>query len=187
MNKEFEEYGFKVVRNMYDVKDHTKQYPDLYDYSTHLKGGREDPQSPGAPSFGNETEMSKVHIKLLTKMEEETGLKLYPTYNYLRIYNFNSVLEKHTDRPACEISLSLNIGYDSDYNWPIWIEDRKWDKHEVILKAGDGLIYLGCECPHWRKPANGNVLTQSQLFCHYVDQDGLSADCIYDRVRPEVI
>ena len=30
-----------------------------------------------------------------------------PTYTYARIYKNGSVLKKHTDRPACEISLSV--------------------------------------------------------------------------------
>ena len=32
---------------------------------------------------------------------------------------------------------------------------KSWDPgedHSVVLQAGDGMIYKGCERPHWRDP-----------------------------------
>lgn len=184
MDNEFKEYGFKVVRDFYDVNNHTKQVPNLFDYTKSIKStGELDTQTPFAPSFSKNIEMNKVQIRILTKMEEATGLKLYPTYNYFRIYNKKSILKRHTDRPACEISVTMNVGFDGDYNWPICIKDKKGKEHSVVLEPGDGLVYLGCEQVHWREDADDRVICQSQVFIHYVNQDGPHADCIFDLIR----
>ena len=108
---------------------------------------------------------------------------MYPTYSYARLYKHGEELKKHTDRPACEISVTMNIGYDGDYNWPIWIKDNNNKNVEVILEPGDGLIYQGCVNEHWRDDADKRVLKQSQVFLHYVNQNGPYEHCINDKVK----
>ena len=51
-------------------------------------------------------------LRKLNLMEKETGLKLYPTYSFMRVYSYNAELEKHTDRPSCEISVTIMYGSD---------------------------------------------------------------------------
>ena len=53
--------------------------------------------------------MENLHDFLLPRMEKATGLKLFPTYTYFRVYKNGDVLEKHKDRPSCEISVSLSL------------------------------------------------------------------------------
>jgi hypothetical protein len=75
------------------------------------------------------------------------------------------VLERHKDRPSCEISTTLNLGGD---NWPIYLEPsgKKGLKGvKINLKQGDMLIYSGCELEHWREPFEGEECTQ--VFLHY--------------------
>ena len=156
--------------------------PDLFLYLRNQKG-EEDDQCPGCPVFYKNRELDKVQIKCLRKLEDLTGINLFPTYNYARVYNSKSILKSHTDRPACEISVTMNIGYDGNYNWPIWITDKFGQDKIVILEPGDGLIYLGCEQIHWRADADERIICQSQLFCHYVNQNGPYEDCIYDKVK----
>lgn len=181
-----EKDGFEIVRNFYDVKNHTKSIPNLFEYTKTIKHlGWIDPQAKSAPAFANDLEMMKVQIKVLSKMESITGKKLFPTYNYFRLYNNESILEPHTDRPACEYSATLNIGYDGDYNWNIWIEGNDKKEYEVTLKPGDALIYKGCENKHWREPADDRVKCQSQVFLHYVEQDGKYHDHAFDARRKE--
>ena len=87
------ENGFEIVRNMYDINNHSLLITNLFDYTKmNIKGSKDDPQTPGAPAFYKDIEMNKVQIKLLSKMEEATGFKLYPTYTYYRIYNSKSIL-----------------------------------------------------------------------------------------------
>ena len=48
--------------------------------------------------------METLMMKVLPKMEKETGLKLLPTYSYARTYKKGDILKRHKDRPSCEIS-----------------------------------------------------------------------------------
>tara|TARA_B100000424_G_scaffold235783_1_gene200353 strand:- start:805 stop:1431 length:627 start_codon:yes stop_codon:yes gene_type:complete len=106
-----------------------------------------------------------VVLALLTPiMKKETGLNLCPTYSYSRVYERNAILMKHTDRPSCEVSTTINLGGDL---WPIYIKDKKGKEHEIKLEPGDMLVYSGCELYHWREQFTGNLCTQ--LFLHYND------------------
>ena len=39
-------------------------------------------------------------------IEQNVGKKLFPTYSYLRMYDKNSDLKVHTDRPSCEYTVA---------------------------------------------------------------------------------
>src|SRR5262249_6462649 len=54
--------------------------------------------------------------------EEISRLRLLPTYSYFRVYERGHLLAKHTDRPACEISLTVCLGCRTDTPWPLLIE-----------------------------------------------------------------
>lgn len=99
------------------------------------------------------------------------GRKLYNTYYYDRYYFPGQELKRHADRDACEISVTVHISTNlegEDANWPIWIKtpdtyvDKKktqilipGENRSVVLQAGDGMVYKGCERPHWRDPMPG--------------------------------
>ena len=72
------------------------------------------------PSWYNDPLMTSFLETKLTKVEKESNLKLFPTYAYWRYYVFGATLKKHSDRPACEISIT------------------------------DAVIYAGCDQKHWR-------------------------------------
>ena len=67
----------------------------------------------------------------------------------------------------------------------------KGEERSVVLQTGDGMIYKGCERPHWRYvmpgtlesslPTNNKELYYHQIFFHYVLQDGQRAHCAWDR------
>ena len=116
------------------------------------------------------------------RVEAATGRKLWPTYSYLRVYKRGNLLAAHLDRPSCEISMTVNLGMDADEPWPIWIAGPMGIA-AVPLDPGDGLIYRGCDCYHWREPFAGNRL--AQVFLHYVDQDGPNAEWKFDK-RPSL-
>lgn len=101
----------------------------------------------------------------LPVIEIMTGKKLMPTYSYFRLYMTGSELVKHIDRPSCEISSTLCLGYDSDYNWPMFVEGKP-----IHLNPGDMIIYRGCELEHWREPFKGK--NHAQVFLHYNEVDG---------------
>ena len=68
----------------------------IYEYT--LKKANEnlkfDSQVPNTPSFYCDPVMESLLKDLLPKMESFTGLKLFPTYSYFRIYKGGDILEK---------------------------------------------------------------------------------------------
>jgi len=96
------------------------------------------------------------------------GEMVFPTYTYSRIYKHGSVLEKHIDRPACEISLSVHL--QGDKEWPIYMEKPTGEAVDVVLRPGDAVLYLGCNTPHWRDAYDGEEY--GQVFLHYVLSNG---------------
>ena len=138
-----------------------------------------DQQAPETYSHYGDIAMETLLLAVLPKMEKETGLSLYPTYAYARIYKNGDILHRHKDRFSCEISTTMNLGGD---NWPIYIEPNpKLGKQEkngyvseytegvkVELKPGDMLVYRGNICEHWRDRFDGKDC--AQVFLHYNNQ-----------------
>jgi hypothetical protein len=147
-----------------------------------MHGEWEDEQVPGAYSIYADPVMETMLINVIPNMKEKTGLDLVPTYSYARIYEKGHILDRHKDRPSCEISTTLNLGGDI---WPIYLEPSGQVGKEGIkieLKPGDMLIYSGCELEHWREPFEGNVC--AQVFLHYNHVNGpFGKENLYDK-RP---
>jgi hypothetical protein len=90
--------------------------------------------------------MESLMVTLCPKIEKITGLSLTPTYSYFRVYKAGEELREHVDRPSCEISCSLCLGYDylgKDFKWRLNVNGNK-----IALSPGDGVIYRGMELPH---------------------------------------
>ena len=146
-----------------------------------------DPQVPNTYSHYADMVMETLMMKVLPKMQQETGLQLIPTYSYARLYKKGDILKRHKDRPSCEISTTINLGGDL---WPIFIDstgsDNVIDEYKnihkpnapkgtkVLLEVGDMLVYSGCELEHWREPFEGNIC--GQVFLHYNHVNGPFAD-----------
>lgn len=81
-------------------------------------------------------------LQLQPLVEQVTGLKLLPCYSYLRIYGKGAELQKHLDRPSCEISTSLTLGFSAPGLWPLWVAAEGEDK-PISLAPGDMLVYRG--------------------------------------------
>lgn len=113
--------------------------------------------------------ISKEHV------EKISGLELYPTYSYARLYRTGNELAEHRDRPSCEISLTIKLGDTGNYNWPIYMGDTP-----IHLSAGDAVIYKGCEIEHRRDKCLEPDYFLGQVFIHYVDKNGLYSDYKYD-------
>ena len=114
-------------------------------------------------------------LKIKPIIEKEVDHSLLPTYSFFRIYTKFSRLDKHQDRPSCELSVTLHIASDKN-NWPIFMGGE-----EVVLSPGDAVIYKGTEIPHWRNEFTGDYY--SQVFLHYVKADGKYKDHYKDK-RP---
>ena len=113
----------------------------------------------------------------LSELMEETML---PTYSYSRLYKKGEVLEKHTDRPACEVSITLHLGSDG-VPWPIYFTKPNGEVVSVELKPGQAAIYLGIESEHWRDEYQGDDYVQ--VFLHYVRARGDNWSHYFDRLN----
>jgi hypothetical protein len=133
------------------------------------------PSAPGA--YGDPTFDGLLEF-LRPRLEEHIRIMLLPTYSYFRIYRHGDMLKRHRDRPACEISISLNLGQEPADPWPLYI-DGKTGVHSAILLPGDSLIYRGVDYYHWRERYEGNHVVQA--FLHYVERDGAHKDQKFDQ------
>jgi len=113
---------------------------------------------------------------LWPKFEEVLNFELLPTYAYSRLYSNNDALEKHTDRPACEISATIQLGRSHHYAWPIYMGGNRYDMAE-----GDVVLYRGCDIEHWRNSCDGpEGYYSGQVFLHFVRANGVHIDQICD-------
>jgi len=140
----------------------------------------------GAHSKYGDPLMESLLIYALPLVEENTGLKLLPTYSFYRTYRPGDKLDHHKDRPSCEISVSVCLGFNyahsnADYKWALHVGESAF-----LMEVGDMAIYRGEEVDHWREPLEGETGTwQVQAFLHYVNAEGLYWPLKYD-TRPSL-
>lgn len=213
-NESFEKNGYLVIKNLWNPEELYYPLPQergqISYWGKKLDQFNHDPvehQVEGSLARYWHPQYRQIHSGIRIKLEKELGRKLYNTYYYDRFYFPGQELIRHADRDACEISVTVHIstnleGKDSD--WPIWIKtpDVYKDKnkneiavfgenHSVILRPGDGMVYKGCERPHWREPMPGKnnrfflrkqkEYYYHQIFFHYVLQDGQRTHYAWDR------
>jgi hypothetical protein len=173
----FSQNRYILFRSLVDAH----QARELYQHALDLVNAGEmstDPQLPDTPSLYAEPRTEQPLVTLQARIERISGLSLYPTYSYLRVYKHGNVLAKHRDRASCEISISLALGYKADACWPLWIEGPG-GVSTVQMEPGDGLLYRGTECFHWREAFSGDHA--ALIFLHYVDQNGPSVEWKLDK------
>jgi len=194
ISKEVAEIGYRYLQISAEA-DHWM----LQNGATHEKnpliGNFKDRQVPNSYAKYADRFMETLLIKTIDIMQKKTELKLVPTYSYTRLYRTGNILNRHKDRPSCEISTTLNLGGDE---WPIFIDptgsNNVIDEYKgimkpdapkgvkIVLKPGDMIIYSGCELEHWREPFEGKLC--GQVFLHYNHADGRFAKTnLYDK-RP---
>lgn len=106
--------------------------------------------------------------KIWPALENILGEELLPTYTYARLYTNGDELKIHSDRDACEISVTIQLGRSHHYSWPIYMAGKPY-----YMAEGDGIIYLGCDIDHWREPCNGpEGYYSGQAFMHFVRKNG---------------
>ena len=162
---------YKIIKNFFNKEELKIFQKYCYNKLDLDKDYKLDNQS-FSPAWYNDPLMnSLLDIKLKT-VEKHSNLKLYPTYAYWRYYVYGGTLKKHTDRPACEISITSCIKKYS--NWPLVIEGKSFE-----LEEGDGLLYAGCEQKHGR-PGVYKGEGMAQVFLHYVNKNGPFTHHAYD-------
>ena len=182
MNSKLIENNYLVVPNFIS-SDRAKLLAEEFKSHCETQGLPGDNQAPDSHAVYNHISF----LELLCEKTPEVSALLeeivLPTYSYARVYKEGSVLEKHTDRDACEISLTLHL--DGDYPWPIWIETPQQEKKFVSLNPGDAMLYLGRIAPHWREEYRGTYY--SQVFLHYVRSRGECSYAYFDNREKDKI
>lgn len=215
-NEFFENNGYLVIKDLWDPEELYHPLPEQRGQMNYW-GKKLDQftyqelemQVEGSLARYWHPQYRQIHSGIRMKLEEKLGRKLYNTYYYDRFYFPGQELTRHADRDACEISVTVHISTNLEEEWPIWIKtpdtyaDEKktyilvpGENRSVVLKPGDGMVYKGCERPHWRDPmpteyektwygkkVKKEGLYYHQIFFHYVLQDGQRAHCAWDRAR----
>ena len=175
MNTKLAKNNYIIIPNFinsYRARDLAK------DFSNHCKSENipGDPQAPNSSSKYNYISFLELLCEKTQQVSSVLEETVLPTYCYSRVYHNGSILEKHTDRDACEISLTLHL--DGDKPWPIYIKTPTGEEKSVILNPGDAMMYLGKIAEHWRNEYEGEHYTQ--VFLHYVRSRGDYAYAYFD-------
>ena len=144
----------QLVKHMFNLKEQGKTV--------------QDEQCPLSDAVYGDPVFDEMLSNLAEPLGKHIGKELLPTYTYARIYRPGEVLKKHTDRPACQYSTTMTLGFDAKNIWPIFVDEQK--EIPIILEPGDMLAYSGCDIMHWRPEFKGNW--HVQVFFHYVDKHG---------------
>ena len=163
-------------------------------YNEELHGAFGDQQVPNTFKRYGDPVMDALLLYAQKGMEKNSGMKLQPTYSYWRLYKNGDILRRHKDRPSCEISTTLCLGYDisnmenKDYNWPMFVEETGSYKglpgKPVHMQPGDMIIYKGALIDHWREPFEGR--NHCHVFLHYNNLEGPYGEITKYDTRPFV-
>jgi hypothetical protein len=140
-----------------------------------------DGQAQNSHSMYNFMPFVRLLVERVSQVSELLGEEVLPTYTYARVYKDDSELLRHRDRPACEISLTLNLSKDTD--WPIYFQRPDGSETSVELEPGDAVMYLGCQADHWRNKFEGQECIQ--LFLHYVRSYGSKSWAYFDKQQQQ--
>jgi len=210
-NKFFESNGYLFVpeligdsKNLFDpppVDEDGKRITGQINYirKDKMEYTPNEEQVPGSLARSNIPIYKELHYIIRKKIESILDIDLLPTYYYDRFYYVGQQLKRHSDRPACEVSVTLQISTNRKEPWPIWFERPDGSETYVLMKNGDAVIYKGCEREHWRDPLQSRYNTlqrkwrsfkkkeddtyHHQIFLHYVNSQGPYVHHANDRQR----
>ena len=115
-----------------------------------------DPQCPLSDSIYGDPIFDNLAASLAPALSKQLGVEVLPTYTYCRIYRPGEILVRHRDRPSCEISGTMTLGFDDSSGiWPIFPLTREDVPHRFNVPwpraAGPPII-----------PAEGSAWTTAE-------------------------
>jgi hypothetical protein len=139
--------------------------------------------------------MATFHWGLTPAAADVAGCELIPTYAYFRVYQQGDLCLVHSDREACEHSVSLTVELSDEQPWALCVGKKHLDEPEptagfhfgeqefsaLPMLAGDAVMYRGVNHHHGRIEPNPNRWS-AHLFLHWVDAAGPFAHHAFDRV-----
>ncbi len=185
-----ENWNFIKVKNLIDVSKYIEEPPlgeskhlRYYNTGVSVVETREEQNMViRGKTFSryNYPKLKPILFEIKHFLKELLEEDLFETYCFDRFYFADSRMFPHTDREACEISVSLNISSNVTEPYPLWI---KTEEGEVPLYTdpGDAVIYKGREFKHWRDPMIGDRDSyHHQAFFHYIRADGHYVERAWD-------
>jgi len=171
----FESNGYVILKDVLN-KQQCDQFVQMM-FEQHDQGNLvQDEQCPESNAIYGFPPFEELLANLSDPLGRAVGRELLPTYTYARIYRPGEILKIHKDRPSCEISATMTLGFDAEAIWPIYFDEEK--EIAVPLDVGELAVYKGCDVAHWRPAFKGQW--HVQVFLHYVDANGPYKDHIYD-------
>jgi hypothetical protein len=142
---------------------------------------RKDNQCPLSLSVGGDPAFDAVLCWIIPDVGRLVGMDLAPTYSYTRIYAKGDVLRRHSDRAACEVSVTVSIEIPEGAGPSVLhLKPPSMPEAKVEMLEADACVYAGTEVEHWREaiPEDGYI----QLFLHFIDKNGEHfPDWTYDK------
>lgn len=106
--------------------------------------------------------MVDLHRSMNDMVSEVVGFELRPSYTLLSFYGPGAVVERHVDRPQCEVTLTYCIAQDQP--WDLFVGDGRYR-----LEENQALVFAGRQQPHYRDPIESEYCRMA-LF-HFVRSD----------------
>jgi tetratricopeptide (TPR) repeat protein len=148
-----------------------------------------DPQSQRYYA-GNDRIARYLHYALTDLIRKVVAHNVIPTYTYFGGYVGGAELTPHTDRHACEFTMSLTLYQDPpDEPWdlglgkkPLFERDDETaggafplppedEQVKAPLHEGDALLFMGRHLVHWRYGQQKEGHSTYNVFLHYVQND----------------
>jgi hypothetical protein len=126
-----------------------------------------DSACPSSLSLGGDAGLDAVLEWIRPEVSRLVGFDVVPTFAYTRQYAKGEVLHRHTDRAACEVSLTVSIQIPKGAGPSVvYLKPPKLKKTKVEMFEGDGCVYVGTEVEHWRE--RFRIGGYIQLFLHFI-------------------
>lgn len=170
----FNQQNYIVIKNVVS-KDVCKLLSDYANFKSQLKpNAKKGDALEGVHREYGDPLMETILAKLTPKVEEATGLELWPTLSFYYTYHHGHQLMPHKDRSSCQIVAGLCIDADDAFKqssgqWPLVVK-LNGQATPVALDYGDMVIFKGYETEHWREVFQGQWFV-SAIF-GYVDKNG---------------
>ena len=126
-----------------------------------------DRDCPSSLSLGGDAGLDAVLEWIRPEVSRLVGFDVVPTFSYTRQYAKGEVLARHTDRAACEVSVTVSIQIPKGAGPSVvHLKPPNSNETKVEMFEGDGCVYAGTEVEHWRE--RFRVGGYIQLFLHFI-------------------
>lgn len=167
----------------------TTAYRQLADLQ--LLNNVDHPKGPATDDSSGDVVNTFLNVRIGELISRLSGIAVRPSYGYTALYRPGDTLQAHTDRKACEFTISILIeAYPTIYPCSLYLADAplkidddyvgyfldapaKWVR--VVSIVGDIAILRGRAVNHWRPRLPANV-TCSTLLLHYTGGPPLTED-----------